>query len=216
MRCRIIMSLVLSLVATAAVAQESALRACRALTATAERLACYDAIPLPPPAPPTVIETSIAGPFRGWEPKQKITMTNGQVWQIADGSVGVVNLTDPKVTIRRDFIAGHHLEFEGASVYPRVRQVLSEGEVAAAAKAEQTAKADPDAVIETSIVGAFNGWWPKDKITLANGQVWQISDDSTGAVKLTDPKVRITRRMFGGYTLEIEGSAKAPSVKRVQ
>jgi hypothetical protein len=208
--------LTLALPAAGAAAQESPLRACRAITATVKRLACYDAIPLPPPAPPKVIETSIAGPFRGWEPKQKITMTNGQVWQIVDGSVGVVNLTDPKVTIRRDFIAGYHLEFEGANVYPRVKQVFSETELAAAAKAEQTAMADPDAVIETSIVGPFNGWWPKDKISMANGQVWQIADDSTGAVKLTDPKARISRRMFGGYTLEIEGSAKAPSVKRVQ
>lgn len=217
MRSRIFTTLfALSLLATGSAAQESPLRACRAIAATAERLACYDAIPLPAPPPPQVIETSIAGPFRGWEPKQKITMTNGQVWQIVDGSVGVVNLTDPKVTIRRDFIAGYHLEFEGANVYPRVKQVFTETELAAAAKAEQTANADPDAVIESSIVGPFNGWWPKDRIKLANGQVWQIADDSTGAVKLTDPKVRISRRMFGGYTLEIEGSAKAPSVKRVQ
>ena len=78
------------------------------------------------------------------------------------------------------------------------------------------AKAAADNVIETSIAGRFTGWWPKDKITLANGQVWQISDDSTGAVNLTDPKVRIRRGFFGGYKLEIEGIAQAPSVKRLQ
>ena len=219
MSSRVFTILALSLLATSAAAQESALRSCRAIAAAAERLACYDAISLPASnEPPKVIETSIAGPFRGWWPKEKITMTNGQVWQVIDGSTGAVNLTDPKVTIRRDLIGGYHLEIEGANVYPRVKQVLSEADLAAetAAASDQAAKAATEGVIETSIAGRFTGWWPKDKITLANGQVWQISDDSTGAVNLTDPKVRIRRGFFGGYKLEIEGIAQAPSVKRLQ
>ena len=226
MSSRIFTILALSLLATGVAAQESPLVACRAIAAATERLACYDAISLPAPVgapraePPKAIETSIAGPFRGWLPKEKITMSNGQVWQVIDGSTGAVNLTDPKVTIRRDLIGGYHLEFEGANVYPRVKQILSETELAAeaagAAAADRAAKAATSTVIETSIAGQFTGWWPKDRIKMTNGQVWQISDDSTGAANLTDPKVRIRRGFFGGYTLEIEGIAKAPSVKRLQ
>jgi len=224
MSSRIFTILGLSLLATGVAAQESPLLACRAIAAATERLACYDAISLQAPAgarrtePPKVIETSIAGPFRGWWPKEKITMTNGQVWQVVDGSTGAVNLTDPKVTIRRDLIGGYHLEFEGANVYPQVRQVSAEAELAAeaAAAADQAAKAAASTVIETGIAGQFTGWWPKDRIKMTNGQVWQISDDSTGAANLTDPKVRIRRGFFGGYTLEIEGVAKAPAVKRLQ
>jgi hypothetical protein len=212
------------LLAAGAAAQESPLSDCRKIAATAERLACYDAIPLPAPVaspraePPKVIETGIAGRFTGWWPKEKIAMTNGQVWQVIDGSTGAVNLTDPKVTIRRDLIGGYHLEIEGANVYPRVKQILSEAELAAeaTAAADQAAKAAPDSVIETGIAGPFSGWWPKDKITMTNGQVWQISDDSTGTVNLTDPKVKIRRGFFGSYRLEFEGIAKAPSVKRLQ
>jgi hypothetical protein len=215
MSSRVFTILALSLLAASASAQDSAIRGCRAIATAAERLACYDAISLPASTePPKVIETSIAGPFRGWWPKEKITMTNGQVWQVIDGSTGAMNLTDPKVTIRRDLIGGYHLEFEGANVYPRVKQILSEAELAA--EADQAAKAVPDTVIETSIAGRFTGWWPKDKIAMTNGQVWQVSDDSTGAVNLTDPKVRIRRTFFGGYKLEIEGIANAPSVKRLQ
>jgi len=131
MSSRIFTILALSLLATSVAAQESPLVACRAIAAATERLACYDAISLSAPIgaprtePPKVIETSIVGQFRGWSPKEKIKMTNGQVWQVIDGSTGAVNLTDPKVTIRRDFIGGYHLEFEGANVYPRVKQVLS-------------------------------------------------------------------------------------------
>ncbi len=144
-------------------------------------------------------------------------MTNGQVWQVIDGSTGAVNLTDPKVEIRRDFIGGYHLEIEGANVYPRVKQVLSTTEVAeAAAAADQAAKTAADTVIETSIAGRFTGWWPKDKISMTNGQVWQISDDSTAAANLSDPKVRIRRAFFGGYRLEVEGISKVASVKRLQ
>ena len=224
MRRAIFTLLALSLLASGAAADESPLLACRAITAATERLACYDAIALPAPTatpraePPKAIETGIAGKFTGWWPKEKITMTNGQVWQVIDGSTGAVNLTDPKVTIRRDLIGGYHLEIEGANVYPRVKQILSEAELAAetAAASDQATKAAADNVIETSIAGRFTGWWPKDRITMTNGQVWQISDDSTGAVNLTDPKVRIRRGFFGGYKLEFEGVAQAPSVKRVQ
>ena len=222
-RARFTLLALCALATGAAAADESPLLACRAIAAANERLACYDAIALPAPAaqraePPKAIETSIAGKFTGWWPKEKITMTNGQVWQVIDGSTGAVNLTDPKVTIRRDLIGGYHLEIEGANVYPRVKQVLSEAELAAetAAASDQATKAAADNVIETSIAGRFTGWWPKDRITMTNGQVWQISDDSTGAVNLTDPKVRIRRGFFGGYKLEFEGVAQAPSVKRVQ
>lgn len=218
--------LVASLLASGAAAQESPLSACRRIATTAERLTCYDAIPLtavaPPPAaarvePPKIIETGIAGAFNGWWPKEKITMTNGQVWQIIDGSTGAMKLTDPRVTIRRDLIGGYHLEIEGANVYPRVKQVPLEADLAAAAAEQATADATNDSsVIETSIAGPFNGWWPKDKIALTNGQVWQISDDSTGTASVRDPKVRIRRSFFGGYRLEIDGVAKSPSVKRVQ
>ena len=60
-----------------------------------------------------------------------------------DSSTGAVNLTDPKVKIVRDWIGGYHLEIEGANVYPRVKQVLTESEVAAekAAASEQAAQA---------------------------------------------------------------------------
>lgn len=228
MTSRTLTLVALSLLASAATAQESPLAACRTIAATAERLACYDAIPLTAvpaaaaaPArnePPKLIETSIAGNFRGWWPKEKITMANGQVWQVVDSSTGAVNLTDPKVRIVRDWIGGYHLEIEGASVYPRVKQVLTESEAAAekAAATEQAAQAAAADVIESSIAGPFKGWWPKDRIKLANGQVWQIADDSTGAVNLTDPKVTIRRGFFGGYRLEIEGVSKSPTVKRVQ
>ena len=70
--------------------------------------------------------------------------------------------------------------------------------------------------IESSIPGSFEGWTAKSNIRLANGQVWQISDDSARAHYVDNPKVRIRRGAFGSFYLEIQGTNSSPRVKRVQ
>lgn len=70
--------------------------------------------------------------------------------------------------------------------------------------------------IESHIPGRFEGWTANTKITLANGQVWQISDRSTGVYDLVNPKVRVRRGMLGSFFLELEGVNRSPQVKRVQ
>jgi hypothetical protein len=69
--------------------------------------------------------------------------------------------------------------------------------------------------IESTIPGRFQGWSANDRITLANGQVWQISDDSSGYVSARDPKVRVRRGVLGAYYLEIEGTSRSPRVRRL-
>ena len=80
------------------------------------------------------------------------------------------------------------------------------------------AKSDANEIqsIESTIPGRFEGWKARTRITLANGQVWQITDDSSGFCECDNPKVTVARRVFGGYWLEIEGKSHAPSVKRVK
>lgn len=70
--------------------------------------------------------------------------------------------------------------------------------------------------LESSIAGRFYGWDPNDKLQLANGQVWQIADDSRGALAAIDPKVRIRRGALGAFYLEIEGTNHSPRVKRLK
>jgi hypothetical protein len=76
-------------------------------------------------------------------------------------------------------------------------------------------KAEPD-TIESSIPGRFDGWRPKAIIRLANGQLWQISDDSNGAYSFDNPKVKVRRGVFGAFYLEIEGANRSPRVIRLQ
>jgi len=71
-------------------------------------------------------------------------------------------------------------------------------------------------VIDSTIAGKFDGWGPDQLITLANGQVWRVSDDSSGVVYGTDLKVQVERSALGAMTMVIAGSNKAPRVKRVR
>lgn len=70
--------------------------------------------------------------------------------------------------------------------------------------------------IETTIPGKFEGWSAKSTFRLANGQVWQVSDDSARAHYIDDPKVRIRRGALGAFYLEIQGTNVSPRVKRLQ
>lgn len=70
--------------------------------------------------------------------------------------------------------------------------------------------------IDSQINGRFDGWGPKDRIKLANGQVWQIADDSNAAMSVTNPKVTIRRGALGVFYLEFEQSNRTAKVKRVE
>lgn len=70
--------------------------------------------------------------------------------------------------------------------------------------------------IESRISGRFDGWGPNARFQLANGQVWQVADGSSGAHWIENPKVRIRRGLLGAFFLEIEGTNRSPRVTRVQ
>ena len=75
--------------------------------------------------------------------------------------------------------------------------------------------AEPDTII-TTIPGYFTGWRPNTRILMANGQVWQISDDSSSLLDLENPKVSIRRGMIGAFFLDFEGNNRSPKVRRLK
>ncbi|MCA3017107.1 MAG: hypothetical protein ING73_06720 [Rhodocyclaceae bacterium] len=70
--------------------------------------------------------------------------------------------------------------------------------------------------IESTIKGRLEGWQQGSRIRLANGQLWQVTDDSRGVCECDNRKVVVTRGAFGTYFLEIEGKGNAPRVKRIE
>ncbi|MBT9598994.1 MAG: hypothetical protein IV094_23650 [Vitreoscilla sp.] len=131
----------LLLASTSVLAQEpSALQACRGVTDAAKRLACYDALPAPAApasaaaanfglevkamqAAPGEVTSRIEGRFDGWGPKSLIRLANGQLWQIADDSDAVLNLSNPQVTIRRGALGGFRMELDGTNRTARVKRL---------------------------------------------------------------------------------------------
>lgn len=82
--------------------------------------------------------------------------------------------------------------------------------------AGQMRKADQQDGVESTLVGAFNGWSPTTTFRLANGQTWRVVDDSSASLSTREaPKVAIKRNFFGTYFLEVEGMNQAPRVRRV-
>jgi len=70
-------------------------------------------------------------------------------------------------------------------------------------------------VVESQIMGLVEGWGPNSLIRLANGQVWQVKDDSSAVLYLQSPKVRVRRGVMGTFVLELEGSNHTARVQRL-
>lgn len=71
-------------------------------------------------------------------------------------------------------------------------------------------------VMESRIAGRFEGWRPGQRFTLANGQVWQITDDSSSYGDAVNPVVRIRRAAMGSFMMEVDGVTRSPRVRRIQ
>ncbi len=71
--------------------------------------------------------------------------------------------------------------------------------------------------ITSTIPGRFEGWGPRTRFKLANGQIWQVVDGSSAYYELDSPKVRIRRGLIGNtFYLDIEGQTRTPQVRRVE
>jgi hypothetical protein len=71
-------------------------------------------------------------------------------------------------------------------------------------------------LIESRIAGRFEGWNAGSRIKLENGQVWQVSDDSSRYLDLNNPRIVVRRGALGAFYLEIDGTNHSPKVKRLQ
>jgi hypothetical protein len=169
-------SLALALLATspAHAIDDSAFARCRGIADTANRLACYDALPMnitpaATQAPP--IASPKAAPAKPSSQPPTASPPDAPQQQAAAQSFGMENRA-PEVEL--------------------------------------------PTTMQSTIPGHFEGWGPKARIKLANGQVWQIADDSQAYFNLDNPKVVIRRGMMGGFFLEVENSNRSPRVRRVQ
>ncbi|MCY4746036.1 hypothetical protein NYO99_13705 [Pelomonas sp. UHG3] len=130
-------------------AQDTELQRCRGLAEGSARLACYDTLAdsrasrtrpmvaaeaMPArqaerfglPARETTaqeVHSSVGTEFAGWGPNQAVTLANGQVWQIADGSSASLPKGARKVVVRRSLFGSYRLEIDGLNTAPQVRRL---------------------------------------------------------------------------------------------
>lgn len=145
-------------------ADDAAILKCRGLPDTAQRLACYDAIPVGAAAPAAV---RAMAPAPAPAPASASAAAPEQNFGLR-----------PVVKKQKDI--------------------------------------EP-AAIHSSVVGRFEGWSPGTVFTLANGQVWKVTDDSDAVLPIMqNPKVEITRGLLGAYFLQVEGHTNSARVARVR
>lgn len=79
-------------------------------------------------------------------------------------------------------------------------------------------KSRPDEVlnIQSQVDKDFDGWRPNQRIRLANGQVWQVADDSNGFVGSKHRNVTIRKGAMGAFYLEFDGTSSSLRVRRLQ
>jgi hypothetical protein len=71
-------------------------------------------------------------------------------------------------------------------------------------------------MIESRILGRFEGWNPGTRLRLANGQVWEVLDSRRSSYDLESPAVRVKRGLLGSFFIEIDGVSATPRVRRLQ
>jgi len=157
----------LALALPAAAVDDAAVQRCRAMADNAQRLACYDGLPVAAPSTPRAAVASApvaAAPAAAAPP--------------------AAAASSPSLLSRFGF--------------------------------ENRPQPEELPTVESHIPGSFEGWGPKSVIALANGQVWQVIDDSTRKVYRENPKVTLRRGSLGSFFLDIEGVNPSPRVRRIQ
>ena len=157
----------LAIALPAGAVDDAAVVRCRAMTDNAQRLACYDGLPVAAPSAPRAAAPVAAAPAAA-----------------PAAATPAPAAASPSLLSRFGF--------------------------------ESRAQPDELPAVESHIPGQFEGWGPKSAIALANGQVWQVIDDSARRVYKQNPKVTVRRGALGSFFLDIEGVNPAPRVRRLQ
>jgi hypothetical protein len=181
----------LLLISASALADDAALLRCRGIADPAARLACYDALPVPAVAPAVV--PAVVPNASGATPAQRMPQPAKPVQEMPQTGTSV----------------------QGELQSGKAGQAGAQQTPDQFGLEQRAVRAAPDRV-ESRISGLFEGWEPGAKILLANGQVWQVVDDSRRPLYLNNPKVTIRRGVLGVFYLEIEGTNHTARVRRLQ
>lgn len=70
--------------------------------------------------------------------------------------------------------------------------------------------------VASRVVGKVEDFPNGLKLTLENGQVWQLSESATGFYNLQNPQVTITRGLLSGFVMAMDGVNATLKVRRIK
>lgn len=70
--------------------------------------------------------------------------------------------------------------------------------------------------IASEVAGEFSGWNEGDQFTLANGQVWEVTQGSFAIPEQVGVRVSIEPAFMGSWLMKIEGYNASARVKRIR
>ena len=75
----------------------------------------------------------------------------------------------------------------------------------------------PRSTVASTLVGSFSGWDSHTRLSLANGQLWQVSESGSWSCQsLKNPKVTIKPMLLGSWLAYIQGCSNSVRVERVR
>ncbi len=75
----------------------------------------------------------------------------------------------------------------------------------------------PRSTVASTLIGSFSGWDSHTRLSLANGQLWQVSESGSWSCQsLKDPKVTIKPMLLGSWLAYIQGCSNSVRVERVR
>jgi hypothetical protein len=140
-------------------------------------------------------------------------------------ATGLVKLTDAELAALNDWLRRHSV----ATLENTAARPAASAAVAANAGVETNTddmrgfegkkSDDPaDEVIKSTIVGTFDGWRKEGTLfKLANGMVWQQSEQTTFYMKAVEnPEVTVKKGFMNSWSLSAVGYNSKVSVKRIK
>lgn len=71
--------------------------------------------------------------------------------------------------------------------------------------------------LQSRIQGSFSGWKPRQRLRLTNGQLWEITDGTSGHyLTMHEPQVKIVKGVLSGFYMDIEGVTQRLTVRRIE
>lgn len=138
---------------------------------------------------------------------------------------GLGKLTDAELSALNDWLRRHSVAtLENATARPASAAAISNaGSLAGTTEDLRGFPNQPkgdaeDEVINSKIVGTFDGWEKKGTLfKLANGMIWQMTEnDSFHIPPVENPEVMIKKGFMNKWKLSLPGHKDKVSVKRIQ